>query len=269
MGKQNSLGRDELLVFNEQRTLIITLIIRASMGPAAVRALWSFWPRTSTAQLKGRQMPEKKREREREKTLVSAENVRCLLYTIYVEKKPLGNFIIWLVFLPEPWTHQRGPLTNSRGKVTPLMQLIFQLSWLRFYSNKVGKFITEVKCAKGWSGGKCRGADAAQGKSTTIAFFFLCLFSFCKLFFACPVPCPNEFSILSRMGQAIECSMCMGVCVVSVCVLLCDTHNSKQSFTIFPQLLLVFFLFLRRFEEAINAWSQNWFPFKCERWRHF
>lgn len=33
--------------------------------------------------------------------------------------------------------------------------------------------------------------------------------------------------------------VCVGVCVFCLCVLLCDTHDSKQSFTIFPQLLLL------------------------------
>lgn len=92
---------------------------------------------------------------------------------------------------------------KGKGKVTSLMQLIFQLSWLRFYCNKVGSFITTVKCARGSGEGKPSEAGkeyrvrgiTTWGKSTAIEFFF---FHFANCFLPA-AQCPNEFSILSRV----------------------------------------------------------------------
>lgn len=70
------------------------------------------------------------------------------------------------------------------------MQLIFQLSWLGFYCNKVGSFITTVKCARGSGEGRVLEAGkeyrvrgiTTWGKSTSIEFFsFILQIVFCLL----------------------------------------------------------------------------------------
>lgn len=176
--------------------------------------------------------------------------------------------MFWLNWASSAWPidqlYKEGHYTNAAHLSVGLQSFLWQQSWKIHYESQVRK---RQERARGEEKGS---VGAALGKSTTIEFFFSPYFFHLA---NCFLPVPSALSkwvfniVTCVWGSLIE-SVCL-------CVLLCDTHDSKQSFNNFSTVAAGFFSLLFSLSLSSSLWrgnqclvSQNWFPFKCERWRH-